>query len=137
MWEMDESEAGGEAGALVGAMLAGVFGLAWAVWGAAGVAGSAAVIARVAGIAIGLLIFGCGFWSWRSILRSQRAAGSARDGGSASMFSSPRYRLVVGLEVIALFGGGALLSATGHSEYTIAWYAAVVGIQSVALGRLY
>ena len=52
------------------------------------------------------------------------------------MFSSPGYRVVVALEVIALFGGGALLWATGHSEYTIAWYAWVVGIHFVIVGRL-
>lgn len=39
--------------------------------------------------------------------------------------------------MVALFGGGALLGATGHSEYTVAWYAAVVGIHFVVFGRLY
>jgi hypothetical protein len=43
----------------------------------------------------------------------------------------------VALEVIALVGGGALLGATGHSEYTIAWFAGVVGVHFVVFGRLF
>ncbi|MBV9422102.1 MAG: hypothetical protein JOZ98_04280 [Solirubrobacterales bacterium] len=46
---------------------------------------------------------------------------------SGSLFSSPAYRRVVALEVIALVGGGVLLGSTGHGEYTIAWFAGVVG----------
>jgi hypothetical protein len=138
MWEVNHLEARDDAEALVGAMLAGAFGLAWALWGAAGVAGSAAVIIRVVGIVIGLLILGCSVWLRRSIRREDRSAEvMGRKGGSGSMFSSAGYRLVVGLEVIGLFGGGALLGATGHSEYTIAWYASVVGIHFLVLGRLY
>ena len=110
--------------------------MAWALWGAAGVAGPAGVIVRVAGTAIGLAIFGCGFWLRRSVVRSHRSAEAPRhDGHSGSMFSAPRYRVVAGLELVALFGGDALLNATGHNGYTIAWYAAVVGIHFVALGR--
>jgi hypothetical protein len=122
-------QAGGDGGALVGAMLAGVFGLAWALWGATGVAGSAAVVIRVVGIVIGLLIFACSVWLRRSIRRDNRSAGvMGRKEGSGSIFSAAGYRIVVALEVVALFGGGALLGATGHTEYTIAWYAGVVGI---------
>ena len=34
--------------------------------------------------------------------------------------------------MIALVSGGALLGSTGHSEYTIAWFAAVVGVRVYA-----
>jgi hypothetical protein len=53
------------------------------------------------------------------------------------MFSSRAFRLVVALEVAALFGGAFLLGAAGHREYVIAWYAAVVGIHFLAFGRLF
>jgi hypothetical protein len=53
------------------------------------------------------------------------------------MFSSRGYRLVGALEVIALVAGGALLGATGHSEYTIAWFAGGVGVHFLAFGRLF
>ena len=115
--------------ALTGAMLAGVFGAAWAVWGAAGLHGPAAGPVRIAGIAVGLLIFACSAWL--------RWSAPPAHGPSGSMFSAPGYRLVVVVEAVALFGGGALLGATGHSEYTIAWYAAVVGVHFVVFGRLY
>jgi hypothetical protein len=100
--------------------------------------GSAAVIIRVVGIVIGLLIFGCSVWLRRSIRRDNCSAGvMGRKEGSGSIFSAAGYRIVVALEVIALFGGGALLGATGHTEYTIAWYAGVVGIHFLVFGRLY
>jgi hypothetical protein len=53
------------------------------------------------------------------------------------MFSSPTYLLVVAIEVAAIAGGNALLTATGHGHYVIAWVATVVGLHLVALGRLF
>ena len=45
--------------------------------------------------------------------------------------------MVVACELIALVGGGLLLGATGHSEYTVAWFACVVGVHFVVFGRLF
>jgi hypothetical protein len=45
--------------------------------------------------------------------------------------------MVVALEVIALVGGGWLLGSTGHSQYTIAWFAGVVGVHFIVFGRLF
>jgi len=53
------------------------------------------------------------------------------------MFSARGYRVVVALEVVALVAGGACLSAAGHTEYAIAWFAAVVGIHFLGFGRLF
>src|ERR1035437_1616602 len=53
------------------------------------------------------------------------------------MLSSPTYRRIVVLEVVALFGGATLLGATGHHEYVIAWFATVVGVHFLAFGRLF
>lgn len=117
-------------------MVAGGFGIAWTLWGASGLAGGAAVAVRVGGIMIGALIL------VGSVLLQRRARGVTRGraapgGRSGSMFSSRGYRLVVALEVIALVAGGALLGTIGHSEYTIAWFAAVVGVHFFVFGRLF
>jgi hypothetical protein len=114
-------------GALTGAMISGVFGLAWTEWGASGISGALSTAVRVVGIVVGLVIV---FWSAR--LRR-----SSRENGSGSMFSSPSYRRIVVPEVVALFGGAALLRATGHYEYVIAWFASVVGVHFLAFGRLF
>jgi hypothetical protein len=125
-------------GALVGAMISGMFGLAWTQWGAAGVSGSASGAIRVAGIAIGLVIFFLSARLRRSALRDSGSVSSAPPTeGAGSLFSSPAYRLVVALEVVALLGGALLLGAIGHREYIIAWFATVVGIHFLALARLF
>jgi hypothetical protein len=117
-------------GALGGAMISGVFGSAWTEWGASGLSGSLATVIRVAGIVIG-----AGIVLWCGIL--WRAAAGGGSGGSGLMFGSRGYRLVVILEVAAIIGGNALLGASGHPDYIIAWVAAVVGIHFVAFGRLF
>ena len=114
-------------GALTGAMISGVFGLAWTEWGASGISGAVSAAIRVVGIVVGLVIL---FWSAR--LRR-----TTRDNGSGSMFSSPSYRCIAIAEVVALIGGAALLGATGHHEYVIAWFVAVVGVHFLAFGRLF
>jgi hypothetical protein len=116
--------------ALVGTMISGGFGLAWAQWGASGLAGVAAVAVRVVGIVLGLVI----------ILGAARLLRSSPDvphGDRGPMFGSRAYRVVVAVEALALFGGGAILNATGHSAYVAAWFAAVVGAHFIAFGRLF
>jgi hypothetical protein len=114
-------------GALTGAMISGAFGVAWTEWAASGISGTVSTTIRVVGVAVGLVIL---FWSAR--LRQ-----SVGESESAFMFSSPSYRRIVVSEVLALFGGAALLGATGHRDYVIAWFAAVVGIHFLAFGRLF
>lgn len=119
-------------------MVAGGFGIAWTLWGASGLAGGPAVAVRGGGIVIGALILAGSVLLQRRARRATRVGRRAGTGGrSGSMFSSRGYRLVVALEVIALVAGGALLGATGHSEYTIAWFAGVVGVHFLAFGRLF
>ena len=108
-------------------MISAVFGMAWTEWGASGLSGAISTAIRVVGIVVGLVIF---FWSVR-LLRF------VPEDGSASMFSSPSYRRIVVLEVVALFGGAVLLGAIGRHEYAIAWFAVVVGIHFLAFGRFF
>jgi hypothetical protein len=111
-------------------MISGGFGLAWAQWGASGLAGLAAVAIRVAGIVLGLAII---VGAARLLPSSSEVPANHR----VSMFGSRAYRVIVGIEVVALFGGGAILGATGHSAYVAAWFAAVVGAHFLAFGRLF
>jgi hypothetical protein len=133
-----ELDAVSDPGALTGAMIAGGFGIAWALWGASGLSDGSAAAVRVAAIATGVLTLLGSALLQRPARRTAGAGrGAAARGGSGSLYYSRGYRLVVALEVIALFGGGALLGATGHSEYTIAWFAGVVGVHFVVFGRLF
>ncbi len=111
-------------------MISGGFGLAWAMWGASGLAGVAAVAVRVAGIVLGLAII-------LGAARLLESRSEVAPGGRGTMFATRAYRVVVAVEVVALFGGGAILGATGHSAYVAAWFATVVGAHFLAFGRLY
>ncbi len=108
-------------------MISGVFGLAWTEWSASGISGAVSTAVRVVGIVVGLVI----------LLWSARLRRSVRENRSGSMFSSPSYRRIVVPEVVALFGGAALLGATGRHQYVIAWFATVVGVHFLAFGRLF
>jgi hypothetical protein len=130
-----EHDAVSDPEALTGAMFAGAFGIAWALWGASGLSDGAAAAVRAVGLLIGVLILAESVRLQRAARRAERARSGAA--GSDSLFSSRGYRLVVAGELIALFGGGALLGTTGHSEYTVAWFAAVVGAHFIVFGRLF
>lgn len=121
--------------ALVGAMIAGIFGLAWTQWGASGLSGPISVAVRIVGIVIGLVIVFRSARQRRSAARAPDSGSDAPDsGGSGSMFASPAYRIAVALELVALFGGSAILGVTGHGEYVVAWVATVVGVHFLAFG---
>ncbi len=119
--------------ALVGVVIAGGFGIAWAFWAASGLTGGAAAAVRIAGVLLGVLIVAGALWRWRT-------AGSdaaAPQPGSGSMFRSVGYRVWLTVEVVALVGGNAVLGATGHSGYVPAWTALVVGAHFLGFGRLF
>ncbi len=109
-------------------MVLGVVGVAWTLWGASGVSGAASGAIRSAGIVIGLVIV---------FLSARLRRSSPHQTGSGSMFSSPAYRLITALEVLALLGGNVLLNATGNREYIPICVATIVGIHFLAFGRLF
>jgi hypothetical protein len=115
-------------GALTGALISGIFGLAWAQWGASGLSGSTAVAVRVTAIIAGVLV----------IAGSARLRRTARpEPDLPPMFASRAYWVVVAVEVAALTGGALVLGATGHPGYVAAWFAAVVGAHFVAFGYFF
>lgn len=129
------TEVASDRGPLVGAMIAGVFGVAWAQWGASGLSGGLAGTVAVAGIVLGLVIIG-----WSAVLawspHSVRASAPPTQ-RAGSFFASRGYLVVVVLEVAAIAGGNAVLNASGHGDYVISWIPAVVGVHFVAFGRMY
>jgi hypothetical protein len=129
---MGERDAALDTGSLLGAMIAGVFGLGWAEWGASGLNGMTSVTVRAAGIVLGLVVIGWSIGLRRSVVRR---GGSAMP--SSSMFASRAYlRTLIG-EGIALGIGCALLGGTGNADYIIAWCAIVVGVHFLVFGRLF
>jgi len=95
---------------------------------------------------IGVVLFLCSAWLRRSAARDQTPPTPPRSdpsaahpplSGSGSPFSPRAYWLVVALEIVALFGGAAILGTTGHSEYISAWFATVVGAHFLVFGRLF
>ncbi len=114
-------------GELIGAIVAGVAGAAWALWAAGGASGVPAVVIRVVGIVLGLAL----------VIAAVRGMRGVAPENGGTLFAARGYRLTVLGEVVALFGGGFLLNATGHGEYTIAWYAFVVGVHFLVFGRLF
>ncbi len=116
----------GTRGPLTGAIVSGIFGIAWAQWGASGLSGAVTISVRVVAIVIGVVI----------VARSARLLPSA-PAESAPMFGSRAYRLVVVAEVAALVAGAIVLNSLGHSAYIVAWFAAVVGVHFIMFGRLF
>jgi hypothetical protein len=118
---------------LPGVLIAGGFGVGWALWAASGFSGAAAAGVRIAGAIVGAGIVIVALVSYR------RAAASAptADRGSGSMFASRGYRVVVAAELVALVAGNALLGVNGQNGYVAAWTAFVVGAHFIGLGRLF
>jgi hypothetical protein len=116
------------AGALSGAIISAAFALAWAMWGASGLSSGAAAGVRIAAAVAGVALIG------RCVVLRRHTPRAAHEG---SMFSSTAYRRIAAAEVIALFAGGAVLSAIGESAYTIAWFALIVGAHFLLFGRAF
>jgi hypothetical protein len=113
--------------ALTGVVVAGGFGAGWSWWAASGLSGDAAVAIRFGGTAVAaLLVAG-------ALVRYPVAAATGHD----SIFRSQGYLVVVAAEVIALFGGNAVLGGAGDGRYVAAWTAFVVGVHFIGFGRLF
>lgn len=119
--------------ALVGVVIAGVFGIGWAFWAASGLSGGAASVVRIAGLVIGAVIVAA------ALLRRGAANPGvlAPSSVAGSMFGSRGYLVWVAAELVALVVGNVVLGAAGHGEYVAAWTALVVGAHFIGFGRLF
>lgn len=109
-------------------MISAAFALAWAMWGASGLSSGAAITIRIVAVVAGLALIA---------RAAQLRRGVPPATSEASIFSSPAYRRIVAVEIIALFSGAAALSAIGQTAYTIAWFALVVGVHFLSFGRAF
>ena len=116
------------ADALTGAIILAAFALAWTMWGSSRLASDSAAVVRIAAVVTCVVLIGRA-----AVLRARVRS----EGRGNSMFFSTAYRWIVVGEVIALFSGGAILSASGQSTYTILWFALVVGVHFLCFGRVF
>jgi hypothetical protein len=122
----------------VGSLIGGGFGLAF-VWinSAAVPAPARGVLLAVAGAALLAIVV----LSARSFAAQAGRSEQSHDAGASTVPGAAafgwRYRSIVAIEAVALFGGARLLSVLGHPELGIAWVAVVVGTHFFALGRIF
>jgi hypothetical protein len=112
------------AGAAIGARICLVAGLVWMLWGLGTLPSPFAVVAAAVMFVVAALTF--------RKLRSAPAAGRPGSGFARS------YWAIVGLEVVAIGGGLAIINgALERPEATAGWIALVVGGHFFALARLW
>lgn len=113
---------------LVGSAISGFFGGLWALWGSSGLGQPGRAILAVVGVVLGLAVV------VGAVLLARRARGGA---GGGALFAAPSFRIIVGLELLAILVGNTLLSRFGLADYIIAWTALVVGVHFLAFGRVF
>lgn len=107
-----------------------VFGVAWVFWGSGGLAAPAPLLLRCVAIVIAVLLI------VRALTALRRAVpGDGPPGGS--MFASRSYRIIVAVQVVALFAGNVVLNTLGLGQYVICWTAVVVGVHFIGFARAF
>lgn len=142
------------AGAEIGSLIGGAFGLVFLIINSSSFSTLGRILVLVMGIAAFAVI---AFLAIRRLGSRRRApvspAGSdgsirsteATDPVEGQNESAPRravpfgrsYWIIVAVEALALFGGSSLLSGLGHPELGVAWVAFVVGTHFYALGHVF
>lgn len=115
-----------ERGALVGALVYGVAGAAWSLWGSGGLPGPLSVVVAVVGVLAGAVVVVTAALGLR---HAQREA--------APMTGSRAYRLTTLAECAAIAAGAVVLALLGLQAFFIAWTALVVGGHFLVFGRLF
>lgn len=130
------------AGAEIGSLIGGAFGLVFLIVNSA----SFSTLGRILVLAMGIAAFAViAFFALRSLGRMESAAGSAAKSAEIQDEDPPRraapfgrsYWIIVGVEALALIGGTRLLSGLGLPELGVAWVAFVVGTHFYALGYVF
>ena len=116
--------------ALIGSIISAGFGIGWIEWGTLGFGGTASILIRIIGVVIGVVLIVRGI----RLRRKQRANPGPAE---PSMFALPGYRLVVGVEAIALVVGFPILATVHQSTYQIVWFALIVGAHFIVFGKLF
>lgn len=139
------------AGAEIGSLIGGAFGLVFLIVNSASFSTLGRILVLVMGIAAFAVIV---FFAIRSLGRMKRAQVSSAtsvesvesaESAEGQAAAGPRrtvpfgrsYWIIVGIEALALFGGTRLLSGLGHPELGVAWVAFVVGTHFYALGHVF
>lgn len=131
-------------GAEIGSLIGGVAGLVFLIVNSA----AFSPLGRILVLLMGLAAFaGVVALAVRGLRRSQRerrdSAAPSREGAAGAEDASGQspftrsYWIIVGVEVLALFGGTQLLTGLGAPELGVAWVAIVVGTHFFALGYVF
>lgn len=139
MTQAEHSRPQPAAGAEIGSLIGGAFGLVFLLVNSTQFSTLGRILVLIVGIAVFAVIV---FLAMRGIGRMKRAQATAETGPTADM--SPRtipfgrsYWIIVAVEALALFGGVRLLIGLGHPELGVAWVAFVVGTHFYALGYVF
>ncbi|MGO2810828.1 MAG: hypothetical protein ACTIBG_05080 [Brevibacterium aurantiacum] len=123
------------AGAEIGSLIGGAFGLVFLIVNSAGFSTLGRTLVLIVGIAAFAAI---AFLAFRGLGRMKRAQAQTADSQVRTGGPFGRsYWIIVAIEAVALFGGIRLLSGMGHPELGVAWVAFVVGTHFYALGSVF
>ncbi|AOP51751.1 hypothetical protein [Brevibacterium aurantiacum] len=123
------------AGAEIGTLIGGAFGLVFLIVNSAGFSTLGRTLVLIVGIAAFAAI---AFLALRGLGRMKRAQAQTADSQVRTGGPFGRsYWIIVAIEAVALFGGIRLLSGMGHPELGVAWVAFVVGTHFYALGSVF
>ena len=123
------------AGAEIGSLIGGAFGLVFLIVNSAGFSTLGRTLVLIVGIAAFAAI---AFLALRGLGRMKRAQAQTADSQVRTGGPFGRsYWIIVAIEAVALFGGIRLLSGMGHPELGVAWVAFVVGTHFYALGSVF
>ena len=123
------------AGAEIGSLIGGAFGLVFLIVNSTGFSTLGRALVLIVGIAAFAAI---AFLALRGLGRMKRAQAQTADSQVRTGGPFGRsYWIIVAIEAVALFGGIRLLSGMGHPELGVAWVAFVVGTHFYALGSVF
>lgn len=115
-----------EHGALVGALVFGVAGAAWSLWGSSGLPSPLSVVVAVVGVLAGAAVVVTAVVGLRHAERE-----------ATPMTASRTYRLTTLAEFAAIVAGAVVLALLGLQALFIAWTALVVGAHFLVFGRVF
>jgi hypothetical protein len=119
-------------GLVVGSLIGTSFGLVFILANSGDLPPPWPAIVRAAGSFMALLLL-IGI-----VVVARRVPSTVPGNSDAAGFMGRGYRIIVGAEVIALFGGLALINGVLHrSEVAVAWVAVVVGVHFIGLARVW